>query len=806
MTVGQRWVFATLLSVLATPMAAAAQMTCDPCRVGVVLDGPWERNDEVRGTFEREVLDLVGSDFNVQFPAAIRHVGDFSLSGVASGVDALLSDPDVDLVVTMGPVASTYAARLQSPSKPVVAVFVIEPQVQGIPVSTDDDGQRVSGVPNLSYVTFPSDIVESVRRLQEIVPFRNLTLLTSEGLAEAVPELQANLLQPVEGLDVELNAARVSTSVEAAIEAIPEDADAVYVYPLIQLPPGDFDRLVRALIDRGLPSFSYWGRREVEQGILASLFASEAFDRLGRRIALNVRRILSGEQPGTLPVDFERRMRLSLNVETAQAIGVYPSWSVWTEVDIVGDRERRFERQLTLGAAAEEAVAVNLDLMATQRFVAAGNEERRIARSVLYTQVSVNGFSEFIDSDRAKSLGGGPERLGVASANVEQLIYSDGALANVEIQNQLQLSRVQQLEETRLDIVFDAAVAYLDVLRAKSFEEIQRENLSVTRENLELAQVRQEIGVARPAEVVRWETQIANNRRNVIDAIAQRNVAEIQLNRLLNRPLEEPFQTEETDLDDPNLRTSAAQLGPYLGNPFAFDVFRDFMTAESMTQAPELQQIDAAIRAQERALTAAGRAFWAPNVFITGDIGAIKTGGAGTSFDLNLPFPIDFARPNSINWTVGVSASLPLFTGGARRAERAQTTEELEELRLSRRARAQQIEQRVRAALHAAGASFAGIDLAEAAAEAASRNLIFVTDAYEQGTASIIDLLDGQNQALVAQEIAANAVFDYLIDLMTVQRAVGRFDFFMTQDEHQAFLERLQQFFAKAGFDVRPGE
>ena len=91
--------------------------------------------------------------------------------------------------------------------------------------------------------------------------------------------------------------------------------------------------------------------------------------------------------------------------------------------------------------------------------------------------------------------------------------------------------------------------------------------------------------MASPAEVIRWENQIANNRRNVIDASAQRNVAEIRLNRLLNRPLEESFQTEEANLDDPVLQTSAARLGPYLGNPFAFDIFRDFMTAEALMVA-----------------------------------------------------------------------------------------------------------------------------------------------------------------------------------------------------------------------------
>ena len=672
-------------TTLVAPAVATAQMACDPCTVGVVLDGSWERNDELRGIFEGEVLDLVGDDLDIRFPEDKRHLADWSLAGVASAVDGLMGDPDVAMILTMGPVASTYAARLEAFAKPLVAVFVIDPEVQGIPTATNDQGERVSGVTNLNYVTFPADIEQNVRRLREITPFQRLTFLTSEGLAEAVPELEANLLKGVEAVDIDPTAVRVGTSVEEAIAAIPEDADAIYVFPLIQLPPGEFDRLVQALIERRLPSFSYWGRREVELGLLASLFGPEAFDRLGRRIALNVQRILLGEDAGSLPVDFERRIRLSLNIETARAIGVYPSWSIWTEVEIIGDRQRSFQRQLSLSVAAQEAVTANLELLARHRFVAAGDQERRVAGSVLYPQVSMAGFGEFIDSDRAASFFGGPQRLGVASAAVSQLLYSDGALANVQIQNELQLSREQQLEETRLDIVLDAAVAYFDVLRAKTFEAIQRENLSVTRSNLDLAQVRQEIGVARPAEVIRWENQIANNRRDVIDTSAQRNVAEIRLNRLLNRPLEEPFQTEETNLDDPVFQTSAAWLRPYLGNPFAFDIFREFMTTEALMVAPELQQIDAAIRAQERALTAAGRAFWAPAVVFNAEVSAVKTGGAGTSVDLDFALPGDLAGRNAINWTLNVSASLPLFMGGARRAEQAQTFEELEELRLTRR-------------------------------------------------------------------------------------------------------------------------
>ena len=89
----------------------------------------------------------------------------------------------------------------------------------------------------------------------------------------------------------------------------------------------------------------------------------------------------------------------------------------------------------------------------------------------------------------------------------------------------------------------------------------------------------------------------------------------------------------------------------------------------------------------------------------------------------------------------------------------------------------------MRSALHRAAASIAGIGFAEDAADAARRNLALVTDAYEEGVLSILDLIDAQNAALVAEQESATAVYDYLIDLMdapgrrtsgSVHRARGR--------------------------------
>ena len=50
---------------------------------------------------------------------------------------------------------------------------------------------------------------------------------------------------------------------------------------------------------------------------------------------------------------------------------------------------------------------------------------------------------------------------------------------------------------------------------------------------------------------------------------------------------------------------------------------------------------------------------------------------------------------------------------------------------------------------------------------------------------------------------AANAVFDYLLDLMGVQRAAGRFDYYRSPQERQDFLNRVEAYFNQAGYKVR---
>ena len=173
--------------------------------------------------------------------------------------------------------------------------------------------------------------------------------------------------------------------------------------------------------------------------------------------------------------------------------------------------------------------------------------------------------------------------------------------------------------------------------------------------------------------------------------------------------------------------------------------------------------------------------------------------GAGSDFGGSLQLPPQFSsifpKVDDVNWNVAVNLSFPLFKGGSKFAERARASEELSQLQTEQKSVAEKIEQRIRSALHLAGASYAGIEQARLAAEAAHKTLGLVKDSYREGVVSILDLIDAQNAALISDEVAANAVYDFIIDLMEVERSIGEFDFIRTDEERAAFFKRMEIYF-----------
>jgi outer membrane protein TolC len=777
-----------------THLADAAQLPIK--RIAVVTDGPSERFALQLETLKKELFVLTETEFDVRFPPGLQVDGRWNLETIEREVERLSADPRTDILIPMGPYSTHAACRLNRFPKPVVAPFVIDAKIQDLP-RTD---KGTSGVKNLCYIDSFSDFEADIQTFRRIVPFHRLVVLADRLLLNQIPELHRLARRVAHEYTIGVAVVPVSDSAEKALALLPPDVDAVYVTPLTRFSKAAFSRLVSGLIRRKLPSFSMAGKKEVSAGLLACRRPAGVYKRLLRRIALNVQRIFLGEDPGDIGVGFRIKGKLTINMKTARAVGLYPSWDVLTAADLIHAEKKTRARKINLTGAVTRAVEQSLTLAAGSRNLLAGKERINEADSNLLPQFEIGVEGAVIDDDRAAaSFGAQAERTVSANASITQLLYSEEARAKRGIERRLQDARVREQEDRRLDVILDTALAYLNLLKADTFERIRKENLAFTEANLERARVRRSIGSAAPSEVYRWESEVATQKKEVIAAEAKRAQAAIQLNRMLRVPLETVYQLEETSLTDPALIVGDARFYAYVDNPRNFRIFRNFMVEKGISRTPVRKRLLANIAAKKRELLAARRKFFVPEIALKGEVTRkLSESGAGTDAGaLGAMFPLP--RADDTEWSIGLRATLPIFEGGGKPAAVRRLSHDLAELKLRLRQATEETEEAIRLALFETKKSYPAIDLAREAARAAGRNRRLVTDAYGRGVVSIIELLDAQNAALVAEQKAAGAVFEFLSDLMKVHRAVGRFDFFQSAAQREAWFDELKAYFKAAG-------
>lgn len=756
--------------VVAAGLCLPATTALAETRVAVVTDGNWDQNAAISSVFIDEITALTEGEFEVTFPPELQRTADWTVDGVRSALDEVMAAPDVDLVLAMGVLASHEVARRGALPVPTIAPFVIDHEIQDIPRIAG-----ASGVANLAYVQVPDPISHDFETFAEVVDFERIAFLGTGAFLDAIPDLTSRIQVILDGLGVAVEVVRVDDDPAAALARIPDGVDAAYLVALPQLDQAQFETLLQGLHARGLPTFSTLGRADVERGVLVGVIAESLFARIARRVALDVQGFLLGDPLAEMPVTVSVKRRLTLNMATARELGVSPSFAVLTEAELIAQPRREASRTVTFDGAITRALSANLDLTTARATLDATRAGVGEVRSNLLPSIEADATGLVIDEDRAAaSLGSQAERSLTVSATATQVLWSDDAVAGFRSSRAGARAAEAGYAATRLDIATAAATAYLNVLLTKSLEGIERENLELTRSNLEEARVRESVGAGGPSEVYRWEAEIARGRRAVIDANATRNLAEMELNRILHHPLEESFLTEEVSLGDGDVPYVDPRLQAYLDDPWSFRILRDFMAGEAVDHAPELRELDAGIAAREHQRNAARRSFFSPTLALSAGVAhELEADGAGTGSGPSPLDAFDLPEADETDWNVALRLSIPLFAGGDRFARSTRTDAELRELRVRRDATRERIEQRARSAMHETGSSYAAIALSRSAADAAGRNLDLVRDAYAQGVVSIIDLLDAQNAAFVAEQSAAIAVHEFLLDYVAAKRAAG---------------------------------
>ncbi len=449
-------------------------------------------------------------------------------------------------------------------------------------------------------------------------------------------------------------------------------------------------------------------------------------------------------------------------------------------------------RDLTLAEAVELGAKLNESVAIARSQVRSAQQQIRSARSTLFPQLSAQlNYTRAIR--QPFSLGGGgiadslrfspdstrsiAERLSylekrtpsaalgalsglfanvplgqantyTGTLNVSQSMFDWRARAGLKAAQQIERSQQAQLTDKTLDVVLQVVVAYntavlnerLAAIATQSFEEANKQYAQV--------RLREAAGNASRLEVLRAAVDRDNLEPQRIQALNARDLAALELKRLIDVPLTTPLRLVDT-LSTSGFRPAAATT---------LDAIAD--NASRNRPALELARRQILINEQR---VAAYKAASLPTVSLTGAFGkqAYPASGLPTRSDL-----LD-------NWTVGVGVSVPIFSGGQRTADVRDAEEQLRQSRLQLAQAEKQATldlTQQRAEIERAQAA---IDARRTTAQQAAESYELTILAYEKGNATALMVSDARLQWRQAQVNEAQAVFDYTAALARFLRAAG---------------------------------
>ena len=362
-----------------------------------------------------------------------------------------------------------------------------------------------------------------------------------------------------------------------------------------------------------------------------------------------------------------------------------------------------------------------------------------------------------------------PSEVVMAGPIVTQMIYNEKTFAGWDVQQSLFAGQQEQLRSQRFGVIASAGQAYLGVLLAEAQQRAQIENLDLTRQNMRIAEVREQAGAGAYRDVLRWQSQMYQDERQVVTQGSTVLVNRFALNQVRDRPREDAPLLEELTVEDDGFIFSSEVVVAALDDEAKARVIRDFLVELGLANAPALLSLDREIAAQSRQLTSNRRwlipqaeAFAVANAFL-------KRGGDGAD-EKNVGF-----------WMAGATLNWTVFDGAASGAKVRQASSELQSLNFQRSELQSSLEQTIRASVAVAMASYRNIRLAQAQAETAALNFRLVRDSYLEGESALLDLLDAQEQKLSADSSLSVTLYTFLSDLLSAEQAMGYFPFLQSR-------------------------
>ncbi|MCE7990329.1 MAG: TolC family protein [Roseivirga sp.] len=752
-------------------------------RIGMLLDVRTAEIEPLTDRLKNEIRAVVGEDANIIFSEGQVLVNGFDLDKAEEHYQTMITG-ESDIILAFGAINNVIVSRKQEHLKPTI-LFGSAPG----DFAELDKTKSSSGIHNLVYLVTSQSFEQDLDVFSELYPYEKVGVAVEAAMERTLPvkELLDRIFQSKQA-EFKLIPFESIEDITSGLEGV----DALYMAGGFLLTDGEISRLVSVLNEKKIASFTSTDVNDVHLGLMATNQRAETLDQFFRRIALTVEAIVNGQDASDLPLYIESTNELTINYNTAERLEVPIKYSHIATTNLVGDFVSvTAEKRYNLLDVINEVITDNLSLKSGAKDVELAGQDLKTAKSNYLPEVNGSVTSTYLDPKIAEiSNGQNPEYSTDGNITISQTIFAPGASANIKIQEDLQKAQQETYNASQLDAIFDGANAYFNALLLKANLQISSRNLDLTKRNLQLARQNYESGQSGKSDLLQFRSQMAQNTQTLVEAVNQLEQGFFSLNQLLNQPVNRKIDVQDADLGKGVFEEyDYDQLRVYLDDPSLRVPFVDFLVKQARKNAPELKSLAYNISATERNLKLAAKGRFLPTLAVQGQYNSNFTrGGVGTEV------PMGFAAAPRSNYNVGLNLSLPIFQRNQQNINRQTATIQKEQLDINRQNIELNLERNVNVAVLQLTNQMANIELSKVSEEAAREGLELTQEAYATGAVNWVQLVEAQDNYLNAQLANANAIYNYLLSSLQLERFMGYYFLLHSPEENEAFRQEFLTF------------
>ena len=746
--------------------------------IGILTDVNLPKLLPLLENLKNEITAVVGEDAVIRFPEEFLLTSDFDITRAQANYESLVNS-EADIILAFGAINGKIIAEKKVFTKPTILFGAVNEDFLDLDLERD-----TSGVPNYTYLIAPRSYKDDLRTLNELTGFKNVGIVIQQPILEILPfesyfdtflsELDASYtLIPYETYD----------DIVTSLEGI----DALYIAEGFYLSEEEIAALAEECIRLKLPSFTSNNIDEVKNGLLATNQAGQNLTQFFRRIALTVEAVVGGQKLSELPTYISLNSSLTINYNTAELIGLPLKYSLITKTNFLGDFEKKYsEKKYDLLQVMNDVLVNNLTLRGSQKEVDLSEKDVQLAWTNYIPKITANATGTYIDPELAAiSFGLNPEYSTDGSIVLEQTLFSPDANTNIKSQKDFLESQRARFNADQLDALFEASNAYFNALILKSNLKILVTNMNLTKKNLQIAQENFEAGQAGKSDVLRFRSELAQDMQAMVEAANGLEQGFYELNQLLNNEVDYNIDVDEVQLGEGLYNEyNYIQIRELLDDPKLRKYFVSFLIEEAKNNAPELKSLDYDIAAIGRQIKLNTGGRFLPTLALQGQYNNnFNRWGLGVNPD----------APTT-NYNIGASLSIPIVDQNRKNINRQIAIIQQDQLGINKSNSQLAIETNVNNAVLAIISEVSNIGLSTVSETSAKEALELTQTSYSNGAVNIVQLIDAQNNFLNASVSRFNAVYNYLLASLRLERFIGYYFLMHTQVENEAFIQKFNTF------------